>query len=159
MKNGLRVYRANSPCVSASSVPPCHQKVIYPSAPYKARKVNEMFPGMGGKGINSKQLERQMKSMGIDMYEIEGVKQVIIKTADKDIIFNDAQVTVIDAKGQKMYQLVGTPEEKPLEKEIPEADITLVAQQANVPKEVAQQALKDTKGDLAEAIVRLSGSK
>jgi len=60
-----------------------------------------------------------MKSMGIDMYEIEGVKQVIIKTADKDIVFNDAQVTVIDARGQKMYQLVGTPEERPVEKEVP----------------------------------------
>jgi nascent polypeptide-associated complex subunit alpha len=138
--------------------PPCYQKVIYPSAPYYARKVNEMFPGMGGK-VNPKQLERQMRSMGIDMYEIEGVKQVIIKTADKDIIFNDAQVTVIDARGQKMYQLVGTPEEKPLEKEIPEADITLVAQQAGVPMEMAKQALKDSNGDLAEAIMKLSGNK
>ncbi len=118
-----------------------------------------MFPGMGGKGINPKQLERQMKSMGIDMYEIDGVKQVIIKTADREIIFNDAQVTVIDARGQKMYQLVGTPEEKPLEKEIPEADIALVAQQAGVPKEVAKQALKETKGDLAEAILKLAGNQ
>ena len=118
-----------------------------------------MFPGMGGKGINPKQLERQMKSMGIDMYEIEGVKQVIIKTADKDIVFNDAQVTIIDARGQKMYQLVGTPVEIPLEKEIPEADITLVAQQANVPNEVAKKALQETKGDLAEAIVKLTGNK
>jgi nascent polypeptide-associated complex subunit alpha len=118
-----------------------------------------MFPGMGGKGINPKQLERQMRSMGIDMYEIEGVKQVIIKTADKDIVFNDAQVSVIDARGQRMYQVVGTPEEKPLEKEIPEADIQLVAQQAGVPKEAARQALTETKGDLAEAILKLSGGK
>ena len=118
-----------------------------------------MFPGMGGKGINPIQLERQMRSMGIDMYEIEGVKQVIIKTADKDIVFNDAQVTVIDARGQKMYQVVGTAEEKPLEKEIPEADILLVSQQANVPKDVAKQALTETKGDLAEAILKLSGGK
>ncbi len=100
-----------------------------------------------------------MKAMGIDMYEIEGVKQVIIKTADREIVFNDAQVTVIDARGQKMYQLTGTPEERPLEKEIPEADITLVAQQAGVPKDVAKQALKGTGGDLAEAILKLSGEK
>ena len=118
-----------------------------------------MFPGMGGKGINPRQLERQMKSMGIDMYQIEDVRQVIIKTGDREIVFNDAQVTVIDARGQKMYQLVGTPEEKPLEKEIPEADIMLVAQQASVPREAAKQALKETKGDLAEAILKLSGPK
>lgn len=118
-----------------------------------------MLPGMGGKGINSRQLERQMKSMGIDMYEIEGVKQVTIRTADKEIVFNDAQVSVIDARGQRMYQLVGTPEEKPLAREIPDADVVLVAQQAKVPSEVARQALKDTNGDLAEAIVRLSGGQ
>jgi nascent polypeptide-associated complex subunit alpha len=118
-----------------------------------------MFPGMGGKGINPRQLERQMKAMGIDMYEVEGVKQVVIKTADKEIVFNDAQVTVIDARGQKMYQVVGTPEEKPLEKEIPESDVLLVAQQAGVPKEVAKQALLETKGDLAGAILKLTGSK
>jgi nascent polypeptide-associated complex subunit alpha len=118
-----------------------------------------MFPGMGGKGINPRQLEKQMKSMGINMYEIEGVKQVVIKTQDKEIVFNDAQVTVIDARGQKMYQLAGTPEERPLEAEIPEADVALVSQQAGVPKEVAKQALKDSKGDLAEAILKLSGGK
>lgn len=118
-----------------------------------------MFPGMGGKGINPRQLERQMKAMGIDMYEIEGVKQVIIKTAEKEIVFNDAQVTVMDARGQKMYQVVGTPEEKPLEKEIPDSDVLLVAQQASVPKEVAKQALMETKGDLAEAILKLSSNK
>ncbi len=118
-----------------------------------------MFPGMGGKGINPKQLERQMKAMGIDMYEIEGVKQVIIKTAEKEIVFNDAQVSVIDARGQRMYQVVGTPEEKPLEKEIPESDVLLVSQQAGVPREAAKQALVETKGDLAEAILKLSGGK
>jgi len=118
-----------------------------------------MFPGMGGKGINPRQLERQMKAMGIDMYQIEDVKQVTIRTAEKEIVFNDAQVTVIDARGQKMYQVVGTPEEITLEKEIPESDVMLVAQQANVPKEMAKQALKETKGDLAEAILKLSGNK
>ncbi|AFC99225.1 alpha-NAC-related protein [Methanocella conradii HZ254] len=118
-----------------------------------------MFPGMGGKGINPRQLERQMKAMGIDMYEIENVRQVIIRTADKEIVFNDAHVTVIDARGQKMYQLIGTPEERALEKEIPDSDVELVAQQANVPKDLARQALKETKGDLAEAILKLSGGK
>lgn len=115
-----------------------------------------MFPGMGGKGINPKQLERQMKSLGINVEEIPDVKQVIIKTADKEIVFNDAQVTIIDARGSKMYQLVGTPEEREIEKEIPEADIALVAEQAKVPKELAKQALKESKGDLAEAILKLS---
>ncbi|HMK47814.1 MAG TPA: nascent polypeptide-associated complex protein [Methanocella sp.] len=134
-----------------------------------------MFPGMGGRGINPKQLQKQMKSLGIDMYDIEDVKQVIIRTGEKEIIFNDAQVTVMDAKGMKSYQITGTPEERQLsiaqqeassEKPaaetkkplgIPEEDVTLVASQAKVSREVARQALTDAGGDLAEAIMKLSG--
>ena len=135
-----------------------------------------MFPGMGGRGINPKQLQKQMRSLGIDMYEIENVKQVVIRTADKEIVFNDAQVMVMDAKGTKSYQVTGTPEEKSLSiaeqaatagtavaaaeakpAEISEDDVTLVATQAKVSRDVARQALKDAGGDLAEAIVKLTG--
>lgn len=135
-----------------------------------------MFPGMGGRGINPKQLQKQMRSLGIDMYEIEDVKQVIIKTGDKEIVFNDAQVTVMDAKGAKSYQIVGTPEEKSLSiaeqaaaagkpvaeakpVEILEEDVTLVATQAKVSRDMARQALVDAKGDLAEAIMKLAGGQ
>jgi len=133
-----------------------------------------MFPGMGGRGINPKQLQKQMKAMGIDVHDIEDVKQVIIRTGTKEIVFNDAQVTVMDARGMKSYQVVGTPEERLLQQapigaqapeapqgpvEIPEADITLVASQAQVSKDVAKKALEDAKGDLAEAIMKLSGGK
>ncbi len=133
-----------------------------------------MFPGMGGRGINPKQLQKQMKAMGIDVHDIEDVKQVIIRTATKEIVFNDAQVTVMDARGMKSYQVVGTPEERLLQQApigaqspeapqgpvaIPEADVTLVASQAHVSKDVAKKALEDAKGDLAEAIMKLSGGQ
>ena len=117
-----------------------------------------MFPGMGGRGINPKQLQKQMKALGIDIEELEDVKQVIIKTGNKEIVFNDAQVTIMDARGAKSYQIVGTPEEKTLEPEIPEADVTLVATQASVSRDVALKALKETKGDRAEALLKVSGS-
>ncbi|MCD1295316.1 nascent polypeptide-associated complex protein [Methanocella sp. CWC-04] len=118
-----------------------------------------MFPGMGGRGINPKQLEKQMKALGIDIEEIEDVKEVIIRTGSKEIVFKDAQVSIMNARGMKTYQLVGTPEERALEKEIPEEDITLVATQTNVSRDVAKQALKESKGDLAEAIMKLSENK
>jgi nascent polypeptide-associated complex subunit alpha len=127
---------------------------------------------MGGRGINPKQLQKQMRSMGIDVQDIEDVKQVIIRTATKEIVFNDAQVTVMDARGMKSYQVVGTPEERPIQQaaigaqsqeapqgpvEIPDADIMLVAQQAKVSRDVAKKALEEAKGDLAEAIMKLAG--
>lgn len=129
-----------------------------------------MFPGMGGRGINPKQLQKQMKALGIDIKELEDVKQVIIRTGDKEIVFNDAQVTIMDARGAKSYQIVGTPEERLLGKEspvegeapkevtIPDEDITLVATQAKVSRDIARQALVESKGDLAEAIMKLTGS-
>jgi nascent polypeptide-associated complex subunit alpha len=131
-----------------------------------------MIPGMGGRGINPKQLQKQMRAMGIDVQDIEDVKQVIIRTATKEIVFNDAQVTVMDARGMKSYQVVGTPEERPIQQaaigaqspeapqgpvEIPDADIMLVAQQAKVSRDVAKKALEEAKGDLAEAIMKLAG--
>ncbi len=133
-----------------------------------------MFPGMGGRGINPKQLQKQMRAMGIDVSDIDDVKQVIIRTATKEIVFNDAQVTVMDARGMKSYQVVGTPEERPIQQaaigaqapeatqgpvEIPEEDVTLVATQAKVSKDMAKKALEASKGDLAEAIMKLAGGQ
>jgi nascent polypeptide-associated complex subunit alpha len=115
-----------------------------------------MIPGMGGRGMNPKKLKQMMKQMGINVDEIPDVEQVIIRTPDKEIIFNDANVTIMNAQGVDTYQIVGTPEEKARETVIPEDDIRLVMEQAGVPEDEAKQALKDANGDLAEAIMTLS---
>jgi len=111
-----------------------------------------MFPGM--RGINPKKLKQMMKQMGIDIKEIEGVEEVIIRTADREIVFHDAEVTIMDARGVKTYQITGMPEERPRE-EIPEADVQLVIEQTGVTEGEARAALKEVKGDLAEAIMKL----
>ncbi len=114
-----------------------------------------MIPGMG-RGMNPKKLQQMMKQMGIEISEIEGVKEVIIRTSDKEITFKDAQVTVMEAKGVKTYQIVGTPEEKGIDLTIPDADIKLVMEQTGTSEASARAALVDAKGDLAEAIMKLS---
>ncbi|WP_209681477.1 nascent polypeptide-associated complex protein [Methanohalophilus levihalophilus] len=115
-----------------------------------------MIPGMGGKGMNPKKLKQMMKQMGININELADVEQVIIRMPDREIIFNDANVTIMNAQGVDTYQIVGTPEEVARELEIPEDDIRLVMEQANVSEDEAKQALKNANGDLAEAIVALS---
>jgi len=114
-----------------------------------------MFPGLG-KGINPRKMAAMMKQMGIDIDEIENVEEVIIRTPQKDIIFRDAQVTVMDAKGMKTYQVVGTPQEVAREAKIPEEDIKLVMEQAKAAEADARNALKETKGDIAAAILKLT---
>lgn len=114
-----------------------------------------MFPGLG-KGINPRKMASMMKQMGIDINEIENVEEVIIRTSQKDIIFRDAQVTVMDARGMKTYQVVGTPQEVEREVKIPEEDIKLVMEQAKATEADAKNALRETKGDIAAAILKLS---
>lgn len=106
--------------------------------------------------MNPAKVKQMMKQMGINITEINDVEQVIIRTPEKDIVFNDASVSVMNAQGVDTYQVVGTPEEVARELKIPDDDVRLVAEQTGVPEDRARQALKDANGDLAEAILSLS---
>jgi nascent polypeptide-associated complex subunit alpha len=102
-----------------------------------------------------------MKQMGMNMDEVNDIQRVILQGRDREVIIEGPQVTSIKVQGTKMYQITGGKEtqqkresgEKELE--IPEEDILLVAQQANVSMEQARTALEQTEGDLAQAILNL----
>ncbi|WP_295721521.1 nascent polypeptide-associated complex protein [uncultured Methanobrevibacter sp.] len=115
-----------------------------------------MIPGMNPR--QRKQMERQMKQMGMKMEDIDGVEEVIIRCSDKDIIISPADVNIMNVMGSETYQITGKSREVEREVvlEINEEDIELVSNQAGVSKEVAEDALKEAKGDLAEAIMKLS---
>jgi nascent polypeptide-associated complex subunit alpha len=110
-----------------------------------------MMPGR----MNPRQLNQLMRKFGINVKEIENVKKVIIQTDTKEYVFDDAEVTVMDAQGQKTYQIAGSPRVVEKKEEIPEADIELVAQQTGKTNAEAKKALEATKGDIAEAIIKL----
>ncbi len=114
-----------------------------------------MFPGLG-KGMNPRKMASMMKQMGIDVNEIENVEEVIIRTPSKDIVFKDAQVTIMDARGVKTYQVMGTPQEVVREVKIPDEDVKLVMEQSKSTENDALNALKETNGDIAAAILKLS---
>ena len=111
-----------------------------------------MIPGR----INPRQMRQMMKKLGINVSEIENVKKVIIQTDDKEYVFDDAEVTIMDAHGQKTYQISGRPVIKEKKEEIPLEDVDLVAEKTGKSKEEARKALEETKGDIAEAIMKLS---
>ncbi|RLF77885.1 nascent polypeptide-associated complex protein [Thermococci archaeon] len=106
------------------------------------------------KGMNPKQMQRMMKQLGIRMEELGGVKEVVIKLENKEIIIKEPGVTVITAMGEKSYQIVGKEEIREI-LNISEEDIKLVMEQAGVDYDSAKKALEETKGDLAEAILKL----
>jgi len=85
--------------------------------------------------------------------------QVIIRLKDKDLIFDDPQVSKVNMMGQQTWQVTGefTEQERSAEAEIKDEDINTVMEQTGKSREEAVQAIKDASGDLAQAILNLSG--
>ena len=110
-----------------------------------------MFP----KRFDRRQMERAMRQMGVKLKELEGVREVVIKLADREIVLPNAQVTLTEMAGQRSYQVSGGEFERKPEFEPSAEDVKLVMEQAGVEREAALGALKETKGDIAEAIVKL----
>lgn len=117
----------------------------------------------GGGGLDPKRMEQMMKQMGIDVEELDA-NEVIIRTADGDLVFDDPDVTKMDARGQETYQIIGEATTQAVESDepdegdvdaIPSSDIEIVAQRAGVSEEEAESALEDNDGDLASAIASL----
>lgn len=106
----------------------------------------------------NREMRRMLDRMGLDMKELPNVQEVIIKTDKKEIVISKPAVTEMKSKDNSIFQVIANSyEEKELETPVfSEEDIMLVSQQANVSAEVAANALKETKGDLARAILLLS---
>ncbi len=122
--------------------------------------------------MNPRKMQQMMKQMGIDVDELD-VEEVIIRTADEELYFSDAQVTKMDARGQETYQVVGSPDSREKgsgdagaiesgdadddagDAGIPDDDVELVAMRAGVPEDQAREALEANDGDLAAAVSEL----
>lgn len=110
-----------------------------------------MFPGM-----NPREMQKAMKRLGIRQEEIDA-EIVIIKTADKDLIIRNPHVSRVNMMGQETFQIAGNVEEAEKESgfEINEDDIATVAEQAGCGRKDAAEALGESKGNIAEAILKL----
>jgi len=113
-----------------------------------------MLPG----NINPRQMKAMMKKLGMQVEQIEDVESIIIKTPKGNYIFDSAEVSAMTMQGTTTYQVAGDIRFEPAAPGILKEDITMVAAQANVSEERAKEALIATNGDIAEAIMRLSGS-
>ncbi|GAA0654172.1 nascent polypeptide-associated complex protein [Salarchaeum japonicum] len=118
--------------------------------------------------MNPRKMKQMMEQMGIDVDELDATEVVIRLEDGSELVFDDADVTRMDARGQETYQVIGEPEEREStagEVEagetdgesggIPEDDVELVAARAGVSAEEAREALEATGGDLAAAIDRV----
>ncbi len=121
-----------------------------------------MIPGK----FNSREVKRMMAQMGIKSNEMTDVRKVVLYADTKNYVIENAAVTMIEAQGQKSFQITGNIKEVPKDagetKEIKEEvppynaeDIKLVMDQTGVGKEEAIEALKGADGEPAQAILNL----
>jgi len=102
--------------------------------------------------MDDKQLRIMMKRMGINIKELKA-KRVIIETEDKEYVFNNPIVNVMEMKGERTYQITGKVEVK---EKIREEDVALVMEKTGKSREEAAKALEEADGDIAQAILNLS---
>jgi nascent polypeptide-associated complex subunit alpha len=114
-----------------------------------------MMPGR----MNARQLNQMMKRFGINVKNIDNVEKVIIQTDTKEYIFDNAEVSLMEAQGQKTFQIIGEPIVKTRGGETEDTlkeDVKLIMEQTGKSEAEARKALKETNGDLAEAILKLT---
>jgi nascent polypeptide-associated complex subunit alpha len=106
----------------------------------------------------NREMRRMLDKMGLEMKDIGSIEEVIIKTETKELYLIKPQVIEMKGKDSTIFQVVATNiEEKQRDTLVfKEEDIILVMQQANVSKERAIQALSESKGDMAQAILNLT---
>ena len=105
-------------------------------------------------GMDPKQMQKLMKQMGIKSDDIAATKVTIeLKEGGRLVIF-EPSVVQIDMNGEKTFQIGGKLHE---EKDAGEDDIKMVMESAGCSREEAQAALRETGGDIAEAIIHLKG--
>lgn len=111
-----------------------------------------MMPNM-----NSRQMKQAMKRMGIQQQDLEAT-EVIIRTAEKEIVLVNPSVQKVNMMGQWSYQISGEEHERSLDTaaDINEEDVQTVMEQANVSEQEARDAIEEAQGDLAQAILNLA---
>jgi nascent polypeptide-associated complex subunit alpha len=130
--------------------------------------------GMPGMPRDPRQMQMMMRRLGMKTEEVAGVEEVVVRTRTQEHVFRAPDVTILTVQGVRTYQIVGNPEVRPRsaataasspagaapaapEKPAgpPEEDIRLVMEQANVSHEEAVEALLQSHGEPAEAIMKI----
>ncbi len=105
--------------------------------------------------INPREANRMMQRMGMQVQQLDEVTKVIMETPTKRIIIDSPEVATVTIQGQTVYQVGGgTMREEGIGGGSDE-DVKLVASQAGVSADEATNALRQSNGDLAQAIILL----
>jgi len=104
--------------------------------------------------MNPRKLAQAMKKMGMKQVEIDA-EEVIIKCSDKEIVITNPSVSKVNMMGQETYQITGNEEERTRQIDISEEDVKTVMEQTGKNEDECRNAIEESNGDLAEAILKL----
>lgn len=94
-----------------------------------------------------------MKKMGISQIQLP-VNRVVFEMADGNLIINEPSVLKVKMQGQETYQVSGEAVEESAES-FSDEDIALVVEKTGKSKDEVREALEESDGDIAEAIIEL----
>ncbi len=110
--------------------------------------------------ISPREQQRMMQRMGMQVQQLDDVIRVIMETPSRRIVIDDPEVATVTVQGQTIYQVGGgSVKEEVVSGQASVDDAKLVASQAGVSQEEASEALRQSGGDLAQAIVLLKQKK
>ncbi|MCC6062793.1 MAG: NagC family transcriptional regulator [Desulfurococcales archaeon] len=107
----------------------------------------------------NRDLERQLRRLGVKISNIDNVKTVLIEAGDKEIVLEDPQVMVMEFRGQKIYQIISGKEKiisltaHQETKTYTDEDIEFIMSQTGLSREKAKELLEKAGGDIAKALM------
>ena len=102
-------------------------------------------------GGDPKKVEQMMKKLNIKTRQIDAT-EVIIKTAQGDLLIKSPEVMVMNMMGRDVYQITGNAVAA---KNVKEEDVKMVMEHTGKDKQTVEKKLEDLNNDLARAIMEL----
>jgi len=96
-----------------------------------------------------------MQRMGMQVQQLDDVTKVIMESPTRRIVIDNPEVATVTVQGQTIYQVGGGTMREEGVGGGSDEDAKLVASQAGVSVEQATNALRQSSGDLAQAIILL----
>ncbi len=105
--------------------------------------------------VNPREANRMMQRMGMQVQQLDEVTKVIMESPTKRIVIDNPEVATVTVQGQTIYQVGGGTVREEGIGGGSEDDVKLVASKSVVSTEEATNALRQSGGDLAQAIILL----
>lgn len=104
--------------------------------------------------LSIRELKRTLQRFGVNVEELSGVEKVEILMKDKKIVVDKPQILYMKLQNQHVYYIFTSTIIEEAEKHLfSDEDVEFVVSQTGVAREKAVEALKKSRGDIAEAII------